>query len=265
MRHNLLLTGTVCAAFFFLSCQPTIIEIPKIVTVEKIRYIEVPKVVEVCGRVEHHQPQKYPTVSFPRTREQGVKLARWCVVEDACVLWPEGTGSKDHPNCGTDGELSEDCKAIVEVAENNRAISRKLSRSEWDETLALMASRIMGDKEASSQRQAWIKELPANGTEPPSNWRDCGNHTSCKGKDGDWRLYAERWANLRENMVEYWLTGPHDVCPGDPLAEGTLEDALQGAIPKRGFVKYDCGERLWIGGPPTQLAASIPTVIADGD
>jgi hypothetical protein len=198
-----------------------------------------------------------------RTSDQAIKLARWCVVEDACVLWPKGKGNREHPNCGTHGELSAECKAIVEVAVNNR----KLSHANWDETLAFMSPRMMGEEGPRSQRSRWVKGLSVEGMEPPEGWIDCRDHKEC---DGDWRLYADKWSTLRKNMISYWLSKPQDVCEGNPLAEGTVEDAEQIAIPKRGFVRYECidpdtGEsvkRLWIGGPPLKHHGTLSAEVA---
>jgi hypothetical protein len=192
---------------------------------------------------------------MPRTREQAVRLARWCVVEDACVLWPKGVGSPRFPNCGTGGELSSECKAIIEVAVNNRKFIHKT----WDDALEFMSPRIMGEGEPKSTRSAWIKELASDGSDPPASWRDCRDHDPC---DGDWRLYGEAWTTFRENVISYWIDGPMDVCEGEPLAEGTEADAARVAIRLRGFDRYECEgvERLWIGGTPLRpktLSAEI--------
>jgi hypothetical protein len=187
-----------------------------------------------------------------RTEEQGVKLARWCVVEDACVLWPEGKGSPRHPDCGTGGKLSSECKAMVEVAVHNR----KLSHETWDDTFAFLVRRIMGDEAPRRQRGRWIKDLPRTGTGAPVSWVDCrGGATPC---DGDWRLYGPKWAVLRAEMVAYWQAGPQDVCERKPLAEGTEEDAALIAIPHRGFERYECEgvTRLWIGGPSNKTISA---------
>jgi hypothetical protein len=190
-----------------------------------------------------------------RTRNQALRLARWCLVEDACVLWPIGTGSPAFPNCGTGGGLSPECKAIIEVAVNNR----KASHETWEETFEFICPRIMGDGKPKSQRTTWIKELNAKGMEPPASWRDCRDQDPC---DGDWRLYGKAWATFRDNVASYWIDGPLDVCEGKPLAEGTEADAAQVAIPLRGFTRYECEgvERLWIGGPslhPKVLSAEV--------
>lgn len=188
---------------------------------------------------------------FGRNRYHGVKLARWCVTEDGCVLWPEGKGSEKWPACGTGGALSAECKAIVEVAEHNV----RSDHESWDDTLAFISPRVMNDdaEPRPGTRQHWLKTLPAEGDAMPDGWRDCRDQKPC---DGDWRNYSAKWERLRDEMIEWWLTGPHDVCEGEPLAEGTVEEAERIAIPIRGFEEYTCkheGEfvaRLWIGGPP---------------
>jgi hypothetical protein len=194
-----------------------------------------------------------------RTKEQAVRLARWCVVEDACVLWPVGTGNPAHPNCGTGSELSPECKAIIEVAVNNR----KQSHETWDEVFEFVSPRMMGEENPKSVRSTWIKGLSADSSEPPASWRDCRDQDPC---DGDWRLYGEEWAMFRDNVISYWMDGPLDVCEGKPLAEGTEADAAQIAIPLRGFTRYECEgvERLWIGGPPLRPRTISAEVASEG-
>jgi hypothetical protein len=241
--------------------EPVIVQVPG-----EVQVIEVPgptttRTVEVCtGQAPHPTRTRavgpLPVGKWERNEEQAIKLARWCVVEDACLLWPKGKGNKKHPTCGTAGALSPECKAIVEVMMNNR----KPSHENWNDTLAFMSPRMMGERKPHNQRATWVKGLKAEGLEPPDSWRDSREFK--EKDDGDWRLYRDKWDRLRENMIAYWLGGPEDVCEGEPLAEGTDEDAATIAIPLRGFVRYECAgmpkgeERLWIGGPPLKHASS---------
>ena len=238
--------------FLLVACvEPVYVDRPLIVEREVVRLVEVPKYIETCGRVVRANDEEFFVTAPGRTRDQAIKLARWCVVEDACVLWPEGKGNAKHPTCGTGGKLSPECKAIVEVAEHNR----KQSHDTWDDALAFMSPRMMGDEEPRTRRSKWVKGLQADGDAPPPTWLDNREHGN--GGDGDWRLYDHRWSVLRDAMALWWLTGPHDVCDGDPLAEGTEADAKKNAIPGRGFVRYECEgvTRLWIGGPPVRVAS----------
>jgi len=226
---------------------------PVIVRVPEVRVVEIPQACPV---------QAQPALHFMATRRPDVDVpddlvhafARVFVSEDNCVIWPEDKGSERHPDCGTAGELSDDARAIVQVARN----VANMKGSTLLAAIQVLAKTPTGQRppRKGHHRQAWVQGLPAAGDAQPPSWRECDHGSPPGSCDGVWALYADKWARLREATHEYLgNVDPDPPCPPSVLSWGTVADAERIAIPKRGHVKYDCGSRNWFGGPPRALAA----------
>jgi hypothetical protein len=141
--------------------------------------------------------------TWQRTRLQAVMLARIWVNEVGKMLRPKAGG-------GTDGEPNLECRLIAHAVLNGRGkiINKETRRKAtgYLEVMRELSPRVTGKAPPRLERQEWTSTLPAEGSEQPIGWVD--------ERDGDWRIYADNWATLREAAVDMWVSGDVGEVPG---------------------------------------------------
>ena len=172
---------------------------------------------------------------WPRTRLQGVQLARMFINEDDRPLrpFPYGTG----------GQITIDHKMIARVVYSNR-YRRSWFRS-WIHVMHYLSPHVGKIKSATRHRHEWTSTLPSFGRKKPSGWIDCdGKIKKC---DGNWIIYRNYWVKFRESVIKYWMSTNFAEIERNtgvkPRMWGNRQDVMRFLRKYRGLCVIGVGER----------------------
>lgn len=165
-----------------------------------------------------YTPEPVRWIRLRLKRDDRVIVARMCVNERASHLW------------SARGELLPDCLAIMQTVYDLAAAKR------WEHgyTVHRLSPRVAGDKPATRRRQLVNRALPAQGMDPPLEWRD--------DLDGNWEeVSGPAWVKLRDAVIRVSARGFAAPYPDRRVvAWGCPEDDAKAV--RRGLQRADTDE-----------------------
>ena len=178
------------------------------VVLETIKVVE--KIVEMSEPLEEERVDPKETLSayqrglepgfetpdtWNRNREQGVMLARLFASELRGVLGPKAL--KWYEQRGT---LTVGCYMLTQVVLNSKknvlVKETRLPVPGWMGVMQELSPRGTGKYPPRRARQEWTSSLPSYGDQAPAGW--------VTERDGDWRMFAASWVQLRKLAVYMW-------------------------------------------------------------